>query len=116
MMNAIQWTLILCMVGAVVPTATAQLQPDDFDVPDGRIENAAANRLMGSGYLQHRLRHVAFCPGPEDRRFRETQSVSGRMKIASTTFGKESLAPSPWNLMVRQDCGATMPILSSTSW
>jgi hypothetical protein len=47
-MNAIQWTLILCMVGAVVPTATAQLQPDDFDVPDGRIENAAGNRLMVS--------------------------------------------------------------------
>jgi hypothetical protein len=38
----------LCMIVLVVPIAKAQLQPQDFDVPDGRIEKAAGGRLMVS--------------------------------------------------------------------
>ena len=33
---------------SVVPIAKAQLQPQDFDVPDGRIEKAPGGRLMVS--------------------------------------------------------------------
>lgn len=36
------------MIVFVVPFAWAQLQPHDFDVPDGRIEKAAGGRLMVS--------------------------------------------------------------------
>ena len=38
----------LCLVVLIGPTAKAQLQPNDFDVPDGRIEKAAGDRLMVS--------------------------------------------------------------------
>jgi hypothetical protein len=38
----------LCMIVLVVPIAKAQLRPQDFDVPDGRIEKAAGGRLMVS--------------------------------------------------------------------
>lgn len=40
--------LALCLAALVVPIANAQLQPSDFDVPDGKIEKAAGNRLMVS--------------------------------------------------------------------
>ena len=40
------WSLLL--IAVVVPCAAAQYQPSDFDVPDGRIEKAAGNRLMVS--------------------------------------------------------------------
>ena len=46
--GATQLTLLLRLVALVVPTAKAQLQPNDFDVPDGRIEKAAGDRLMVS--------------------------------------------------------------------
>jgi hypothetical protein len=39
---------VLCLVVLIGPTARAQLQPNDFDVPDGRIEKAAGDRLMVS--------------------------------------------------------------------
>jgi hypothetical protein len=39
---------VLCLVVLIGPTAKAQLQPNDFDVPDGRIEKAAGDRLMVS--------------------------------------------------------------------
>ncbi len=38
----------LCLIVSVVPIAKAQLQPQDFDVPDGRIEKAPGGRLMVS--------------------------------------------------------------------
>jgi len=38
----------LALIALTVPTATAQLQPSDFDVPDGKIEKVAGNRLMVS--------------------------------------------------------------------
>lgn len=37
-----------CFAGLFAPSAKAQLQPSDFDVPDGKIEKAAGNRLMVS--------------------------------------------------------------------
>jgi len=40
------WSLLL--IAVVVPWAAAQYQPPDFDVPDGKIEKAAGNRLMVS--------------------------------------------------------------------
>jgi hypothetical protein len=40
--------LVLGLIALVVPIATAQLRPNDFDVPDGRIEQAAGDRLMVS--------------------------------------------------------------------
>jgi hypothetical protein len=40
--------LVLRLVAIGIPTAKAQLQPNDFDVPDGKIETAAGNRLMVS--------------------------------------------------------------------
>ncbi len=40
--------LTLCLAALAVPIATAQVQPSDFDVPDGKIERAAENRLMVS--------------------------------------------------------------------
>ena len=41
--------LLLLSVGAfMLPAATAQTQPGDFDVPDGKIENATGGRLMVS--------------------------------------------------------------------
>ena len=40
--------LAACLCGILVPAARAQLQPGDFDVPDGKIEEAAGNRLMVS--------------------------------------------------------------------
>lgn len=40
--------LALCLAALVVPIANAQSQPSDFDVPDGKIEKAAGNRLMVS--------------------------------------------------------------------
>jgi hypothetical protein len=40
--------LLLCLVAIVAATAKAQLQPHNFDVPDGKIERAAGNRLMVS--------------------------------------------------------------------
>ncbi len=40
------WSLLL--IAVVVPCAAAQYQPSDFDVPDGKIEKAAGNRLMVS--------------------------------------------------------------------
>ena len=39
---------VWCLVVLIGPTAKAQLQPNDFDVPDGRIEKAAGDRLMVS--------------------------------------------------------------------
>lgn len=39
---------VLCLGVLIGPTAKAQLQPNDFDVPDGRIERAAGDRLMVS--------------------------------------------------------------------
>ena len=39
---------VLCLVVLVVPKAKAQMQPNDFDVPDGKIEKAAGDRLMVS--------------------------------------------------------------------
>jgi len=39
---------LLCLVALVVTTAEAQVQPNDFDVPDGRIEKSAGNHLMVS--------------------------------------------------------------------
>ena len=38
----------LCLVALVGTVAQAQLQVSDFDVPNGRIEKAAGNRLMVS--------------------------------------------------------------------
>ena len=38
----------LCLLALLETTANAQLQPSDFDVPDGKIEKAAGNRLMVS--------------------------------------------------------------------
>jgi len=40
--------LTLCLAALAVPIATAQVQPSDFDVPDGKIEKAAEDRLMVS--------------------------------------------------------------------
>jgi hypothetical protein len=39
---------VLCLGVLTGPAAKAQLQPNDFDVPDGRIEKAAGDRLMVS--------------------------------------------------------------------
>ena len=38
----------LCLIALLETAATAQLRPSDFDVPDGKIEKAAGNRLMVS--------------------------------------------------------------------
>jgi len=46
--KAMRLVLLLCSVALVGPTAKAQLQPSDFDVPDGKIEKAAGDRLMVS--------------------------------------------------------------------
>src|ERR1039457_1357934 len=35
----------LCMIVLVVPIAKARLRPQDFDVPDGRIQKARGGRL-----------------------------------------------------------------------
>ena len=40
--------LVLCLAAIGVPPVKAQLQPKDFDVPDGKIETAAGNRLIVS--------------------------------------------------------------------
>jgi hypothetical protein len=40
--------LLLSLAAFMPPVMTAQTQPGDFDVPDGRIENAAGGRLMVS--------------------------------------------------------------------
>jgi hypothetical protein len=40
--------LALSLLGFVAPRAAAQTQPNDFDVPDGKIESAAGGRLMVS--------------------------------------------------------------------
>ena len=40
--------LVLCLAAIGVPPVNAQLQPKDFDVPDGKIETAAGNRLIVS--------------------------------------------------------------------
>jgi hypothetical protein len=40
--------LALCLASLFEPTARAQVQPSDFDVPDGKIEKAAGGRLMVS--------------------------------------------------------------------
>ncbi len=40
--------LVLSLVTLMLPAAKAQTQPSDFDVPDGKIENAAGGRLMVS--------------------------------------------------------------------
>jgi hypothetical protein len=39
---------VLCLGVLIGPTAKAQLKPNDFDVPDGRIERASGDRLMVS--------------------------------------------------------------------
>jgi hypothetical protein len=39
---------VLCLAAIGVPPVKAQLQPKDFDVPDGKIETAAGNRLIVS--------------------------------------------------------------------
>ena len=41
-------TLVFCLLALVGLTAIAQVQPADFDVPDGRIEKAAGDHLMVS--------------------------------------------------------------------
>jgi hypothetical protein len=46
--GATRLTLLLCLLALVVPTAKAQLQLNDFDVTDGKIEKAAGDRLMVS--------------------------------------------------------------------
>ena len=38
----------LSLLGFAVPLAAAQTQPNDFDVPDGKIERVAGGRLMVS--------------------------------------------------------------------
>lgn len=38
----------LCLIAFLGTAANAQLQPSDFDVPDGRLDKAAGNRLMVS--------------------------------------------------------------------
>jgi hypothetical protein len=48
MKRRMQLVLVLCLVALAVRIATAQAQPSDFDVPDGKIEKAAENRLMVS--------------------------------------------------------------------
>lgn len=49
-MKSIQLRIVLalCFALPLVPLAKAQLQPADFDVPDGKIEKAADGRLMVS--------------------------------------------------------------------
>jgi hypothetical protein len=43
-----RFAFALFLVALLETTAKAQLQPSDFDVPDGKIEKAAGNRLMVS--------------------------------------------------------------------
>jgi len=43
-----RYAFALCVLALLGTTAKAQLQPSDFDVPDGKIEKAAGNRLMVS--------------------------------------------------------------------
>jgi len=43
-----RFVFVVCVLALLGTTATAQLQPSDFDVPDGKIEKAAGNRLMVS--------------------------------------------------------------------
>jgi hypothetical protein len=43
-----RFAFALCALALLGTTAKAQLQPSDFDVPDGKIEKAAGNRLMVS--------------------------------------------------------------------
>lgn len=40
--------VVLCCAWVLLPIAKAQIQPEDFDVPDGKIEKAAGGRLMVS--------------------------------------------------------------------
>lgn len=40
--------IVLSLPALLVTIATAQVQPSDFDVPDGKIDKAAGNRLMVS--------------------------------------------------------------------
>jgi len=39
---------MLCLLMLVAPSAQGQIEPADFDVPDGKIERAAGDRLMVS--------------------------------------------------------------------
>ncbi len=43
-----RFALGLCLVAFLGSPAKAQLQPSDFDIPNGKIEKAAGNRLMVS--------------------------------------------------------------------
>ena len=45
---AIGLLLLLTLGAFMLPAVMAQTQPGDFDVPDGKIENAAGGRLMVS--------------------------------------------------------------------
>ena len=43
-----RWFTLLACVLFAANVAQAQMHPDDFDVPDGKIENAAGGHLMVS--------------------------------------------------------------------
>ena len=47
-MRKVHLAVTLGFAVVALPLAKAQLQPNDFDVPDGKIEKAAGNRLMVS--------------------------------------------------------------------
>ncbi len=83
---------VLCLVMLVVSAAEAQYQPNDFDVPDGRIEKAG-NRLMvstkevshlGNGEVRSQFGGTFFPTRKSLFRLSAIQA-SGHMKIVSTT-------------------------------
>lgn len=47
-LNGRRFILAFCLLSLTLPFATAQLGPHDFDVPDGKLEKAAGNRLLVS--------------------------------------------------------------------
>ena len=46
--NPMRFVLAAGLLAVFTPALSAQLRPSDFDVPDGKIEKAAGNRLMVS--------------------------------------------------------------------
>ena len=46
----------VCLVELIGPTAQAQLQPNDFDVPDGRIEKAGHHLMVSTKEMRATLK------------------------------------------------------------